>query len=396
MITRFRVKNYKALRDVELNLTPIHVLIGPNDTGKTSLLEAIGALCRSVDVPLAEAFTGRWEGRELVWSAAQKEDGVIHVSADVDDEVLKYGWSCQTPRTGRDLEMVHEQIHATSSVSGGPASYEGSIRGKRATGVCRVDLNDAHALILLREPVHDSLAGVKVHRWIPGLLSVPVAPYKRDAFTMDPSGFGLPLCLDDILGDDRERFTDLEKRFLRIFPELKQIKIRPESAFTASQEVGVDVPILRSGEGKGLAFKLASGAVIPASQMSDGVLLVLAYLTILKSPYRPRVLLIEEPENGIHPENLKEVLAILRELVGEQEHTQVVLTTHSPYVLDLFKPEEVTLCTKGDDGAVSVRRLSESKTVREQIDVFTLGEIWTSEGDEALAEPADVAEEPAS
>jgi AAA15 family ATPase/GTPase len=40
MITRFRVRNYKALRDVTLDLTPIHVLIGPNDSGKTSILEA--------------------------------------------------------------------------------------------------------------------------------------------------------------------------------------------------------------------------------------------------------------------------------------------------------------------------------------------------------------------
>ena len=44
MITRFQVQNYKALRDVTLDLTPMHVLIGPNDTGKTSILEAMTAL----------------------------------------------------------------------------------------------------------------------------------------------------------------------------------------------------------------------------------------------------------------------------------------------------------------------------------------------------------------
>ena len=43
MITRFRVQNYKALRDVTLDLTPMHVLIGPNDSGKTSVLEALAA-----------------------------------------------------------------------------------------------------------------------------------------------------------------------------------------------------------------------------------------------------------------------------------------------------------------------------------------------------------------
>jgi predicted ATPase len=103
--------------------------------------------------------------------------------------------------------------------------------------------------------------------------------------------------------------------------------------------------------------------------------------------------LIEEPENGIHPGRLKEVLTILRELIQSQEHTQIILTTHSPYVVDLFKPEEVTLCFKDDEGAIQTRRLSESKAVREQIDVFTLGEIWAGDGDERLMEAASASED---
>ena len=116
------------------------------------------------------------------------------------------------------------------------------------------------------------------------------------------------------------------------------------------------------------------------------MLLVLAYLTVLYLPQPPRVLLIEEPENGIHPKRLQEVLQILRELITEQGHTQIILTTHSPYVVDQFQPAEVSLCHKEKDGSVVVHQLSESRTVKEQIDIFTLGEIWTAEGDEALAE----------
>ncbi|MDB5293217.1 MAG: recombination protein, partial [Phycisphaerales bacterium] len=102
-------------------------------------------------------------------------------------------------------------------------------------------------------------------------------------------------------------------------------------------------------------------------------------------PKPPRVILVEEPENGIHPKRLGEVLGILRDLIQGQSHTQIVLTTHSPYVLDLFSPEEVTLCRKDEDGAISVHRLSESAAVREQLSVFGLGEIWAASGDEVLA-----------
>jgi energy-coupling factor transporter ATP-binding protein EcfA2 len=214
---------------------------------------------------------------------------------------------------------------------------------------------------------------------------------------MEASGFGLARCLDDILGYDEERFKALKERLGRIFPEVKGVRLIAEPAYKAPADAAEQVDILARAEGKGVYFRFAdTAAEVPAAQVSDGVLLVLAYLAILYLPKPPRVLLVEEPENGIHPKRLQDVLNILRELVAEQSQTQVILTTHSPYVVDLFKPEEVTLCRKGSDGSISVRRLSESRAVREQLDVFTLGEIWTGEGDDALAEPAASHEDPAA
>src|SRR5260221_6869716 len=79
MMTRFSVKNYKALKDVDIPLTPIHVIIGENDAGKTSLLEAMYAFFRSSERPLADAFPGNWKGTELVFQG--KKDSVIEMRA---------------------------------------------------------------------------------------------------------------------------------------------------------------------------------------------------------------------------------------------------------------------------------------------------------------------------
>ena len=133
-------------------------------------------------------------------------------------------------------------------------------------------------------------------------------------------------------------------------------------------------------------------AILSATQASDGMMLVLAYLAILFSPQPPGLLLIEEPENGVHPRRLREVLHILRELVSEQDRTQVVLTTHSPYVVDLFKPEEVTLCLKGTDGAVTMCGSPKANPCASRWTSFSRGEIWTAEGDEASAAPAETQE----
>jgi predicted ATPase len=230
-----------------------------------------------------------------------------------------------------------------------------------------------------------------MYRWNPRLLALPAAQDSKRRFRMRPDGFGLVQFLDDILGYDRDQFDALEKKFCSIFPEIASLKLVGQMAFRSPSDDVEEVTRLDQAEGKGLYFELRAGKrLVPATQASDGALLVLAYLTVLSSPERPSLLLVEEPENGIHPKRLRDVLRILRDLVAQQSRTQVVFTTHSPYAVDLLEPNEVTLCTKRVDGSVEVKRMADSETVREQHSLFTLGEIWTAEGDETLARDSAV------
>lgn len=382
MIQRFRAENYKALRDVTLDLTPVHALIGPNDSGKTSILEAITALCRSVDEDLSHAFTGAWDGAALVWGNDPSLAVTFTADADIGRGKVHYVLSSKFA-IGRQVAAVAEMAEVTPP--GGVVRFASS---SRATSVGRIVTKDQGATQEQQDAarhVHFALAGAHYYRLDPRLLSLPVAPDSSRKFRMEPSGFGLALAVDDILGYDRERFGALEERFQKIFPDIRSIKLIPEMAFRGGfSERGI--PILQQSDGKGLYFEsAANGQLFSAAQVSDGVLLVLAYLTVLYLPKPPRVLLIEEPENGIHPGRLEDVLRILRDLVHEGHHTQVILTTHSPYVLDLLKPEEVTLCRRLPSGEVGLAKLSQSETVRKQLDIFGLGEIWTAEGDEKLA-----------
>lgn len=388
MIERFQVKNYKALRDVTLDLTPIHVLIGPNDSGKTSILEAIAALCRSVDHRLPEAFLGRWEGSSLVW---QNDPGTaVEFVADValQEQSFRYSLSVEFNRTRRAVVLKQDSAQSGGAVEVAPLKGGSGEYSSVSWHIFHTQPNTPPPQREWAERVRRALGGVHYYRWDSRFLALPAAPDAKRRFRMESSGFGLALCLDDILGYDRQRFTDLENRFKTIFPDIKSIKLIAEPAYRAPADDPQQIPMLQQADGKGIHFEFTSGQVVPASQVSDGVLLVLAYLTVLYLPEPPRVILVEEPENGIHPNRLRDVLSILRDLVNEQSQTQVVMTTHSPYVVDLFEPSEVTLCSKEPDGSVSVRRLSDSAAVREQMDVFTLGEIWTGTGDEALAKAA--------
>ncbi len=384
MITQFRIRNYKALRDVTLDLSPIHLLIGPNDTGKTSILDAVAALCRSVDHPLAAAFTGNWKGHELVWHGDANLPISLEVSIEHAERIFQYLLSCRFSPRDRGAYIEKETYFS----AGEAETLELTSKNHKSSEIFRITQQPGDVTVdklNTSRLVLDALTGVHYYRWNPKFLSLPVAPDSKRRFRMEPDGFGLALCLDDILGFDRERFDNLENRFREIFPQIKSIKLIPEPAFRAPTNDPQQIPVLQSAEGKGIYLEFSDNEqLVPASQVSDGIMLILAYLTVLHLPKPPRVVLVEEPENGIHPKRLQDVLTILRDLVSKQTHSQVILTTHSPYVVDLFEPNEVTLCNKNADGSVSVHRLSESEAVRKQLKIFTLGEIWTSEGDEAL------------
>lgn len=391
MITQFRVQNFKALRDVTLDLTPIHVLIGPNDSGKTSILQAIEALSRSVVLPLGEAFAGGWDGSQLVW----RHENVpvrFKVTAPIGENQCGYELACQFPFEGK-LAKVHEERLISTVLP----SFDLTERNQHRTFLHRDERREnprptiPDDLRPFLDLIRTSIRGAHSYRWDPSMLALPVAIDATRELRMETPGFGLVQFLDEILSLDRSAFAELEQRFFALFPQYEALRfVVTKSAFRAAPTNFIGTVRLQDAHGKEIVLKRKDGTEVPASQLSDGTLLILAYLAVQYSPQPPRFLLLEEPENGIHPARLKDVIDILRGLIDDRERTQVILTTHSPYVLDHFRPDEVTLCrmTK-DKGEVEVLPLSKSDLVRSQSSLFTLGEIWTAEGDEALARPTE-------
>ena len=136
-----------------------------------------------------------------------------------------------------------------------------------------------------------------------------------------------------------------------------------------------------SGNGYPLSFRLHDNTVIPASEVSQGLLVYFAFLCIVHRDDAPAVLLIEEPENGVHPLRLHEIVSLLRTLT--ERGVQILLTTHSPDLLNACKPEELLVFRRPrPDSGTEIRRLPadfERRAMRS-----TMGEIWASSGEEGL------------
>ena len=114
---------------------------------------------------------------------------------------------------------------------------------------------------------------------------------------------------------------------------------------------------------------------IPASRLSDGSLRYLCLLAILLDPEPPRIVGIEEPELGMHPDLIPGLADLL---VVASRRCQLVVTTHSDILVDALseRPESVVICEK-NDGQTTMERLDHSDLAH-WLEKYRLGNLWVS------------------
>jgi predicted ATPase len=117
---------------------------------------------------------------------------------------------------------------------------------------------------------------------------------------------------------------------------------------------------------------------------SDGTLKLLAYLVLLYDPTPPPFIGIEEPENFLHPRLLPE---LAEECRAASRRTQLLVTTHSPFFLNVLRPKEVRVLWRDAQGYTQARRASDLTGVPEFVDQGALlGHLWM-EGQLGVGDP---------
>jgi predicted ATPase len=226
-----------------------------------------------------------------------------------------------------------------------------------------------------------ALRGIAYHRFNPTRLRRASAAWTDGANwpVLAEDGLGLPTLLASLAHRAPRSFIRLEDAFNAQVSTLAGFRV---------VETSIPVSVERGGmAGFQLQFQLKGGGELTPSEVSDGTMLLLAMLALAHSPNPPEVLLVEEPENGVHPSRLQEIVRVFRGLSSEggaNGPTQVVMTTHAPYLLDAMRPEEVFFCHRLEDGRATCTRLADVPGVREELEYKLLGELWAEHGEAEL------------
>lgn len=144
-------------------------------------------------------------------------------------------------------------------------------------------------------------------------------------------------------------------------------------------------PVDEEQLGDRFAIEFGNGQSIPADLLSEGTVLALGLLTKLSEPKRPRLVLLDDIDRGLHIEAQAEIVRVLREILAQDEDLQIVFTTHSPYLLDLLDPKDVCVLSLDAARRTRARRLTEHPEFEKWKFGAQTGELWAALGEKWVA-----------
>jgi predicted ATPase len=340
MIESIEFTNFKALRKTTLPLSPFTLLLGPNGSGKTTVLQALESIAA---VPAQQAGVQR---------PPPALPGLVRAS------LVSITSDNQNAPVEVKLRLRHKErlIFATFEWPPNQGIPVGRYQYNDRPGVQQADM----------EYAQQWLARVQVYVFN---LTAIGNPAHVTTGPLQSNGGGLAAVLDDLRDNHSERWNSLLAEMCRWLPEYKNIE------FDKPQQ-GQKAIVLRTNKG---------GHRIPARDLSQGTLLALAMLTLAYLPEPPSLIGLEEIDRGLHPRLLRHLQDALYRLsypesCGEtRPPIQVIATTHSPYMLDLYRdhPEEVVLAEK-EGLEVKMKRLTDIEHYGDILGDSPLSEVWYS------------------
>lgn len=367
-----------------LELHPLNVLIGPNGSGKSNFLEALALLQaapRLLTTPIRDGG-----GVEDWLHKSAESTGAGRIEARIEAIVcqpenrgdLRYGLAFQAVN-GR-LEITDEYLENAQASPGKDQTYffyrwnNGhpllNVKGGAGEprGLKRESIKPDHSILAQRRDsdlypeltqLAETLADLQLYRdWTFGRTAKVRKPQQTDVPNdrLLPDGSNLALVISRVKRDGAAR--------RRLLDGLKRIYEGVED---------VDPSIVA---GSAQLFLVEASGSMPATRLSDGTLRYLFLLTLLCDPNPPPLLVIEEPELGLHPDLLPSLADLL---VEASQRTQIIATTHAPALVDALshQPESVVVCERRDGGATHMERL-DAEHLAPWLEKFRLGQLWVS------------------
>jgi len=383
MLKRVSIKNFLSLEDVDLDLRARNVLVGPNMSGKSNLIECFKFLRDCIQrsakpgvTSFHRAIVERGGFPELVWRGRTEKQVTIDVSAELDHRpsneraLYRYLFVFAT----NDFLSPEVALERLTRLQGGKEEIllENSPSGIKVTG--RENLGGAQNTLGLAlemwgqsdpslKAFVEFVAGWQVYRMLPALMRTGNSASRAER--LSEYAENLTAWLFELQSHPRE--FDAIKRVARdALPGLEEILFQWETSSNSFAQPQGQIALLPEPAkiSVGASEKLLHRPVSLA-RMSDGELAFLALISLILAPaeLQPTLLLIEEPENYLHPRLMEILVDLLDQQAVRGSLPQIVATTHSLPFVDRLKIEDLIVAGK-KDGATRFTRPANNRHLK--------------------------------
>ena len=368
----------------ELPLEPLNVLIGPNASGKSNLIEAL-SLLHATPSDLQEPIRRGGGVRDWLWKGVPgAPTATVEVTVENPKGQMALRYRISFSETAARFDLRDEAVENQRPQTGSDIPYfyyRYDERGYPVINVLTTTEGNRYERRLIREDVRPDQSILSQRRdpdsfpeltymanQFEGMRFYRGLDLRRDAPVRLPQKPDLP---QDFLMEDASNLSVVLSDMLNQ-PDLKErILERMRDFYPSFRDV---TPTVSGGLVQIFFHERGLRHPVPATRLSDGSLRYLFLLAILYSPNAPRVVCIEEPELGLHPDIIPEVAKLLLEA---SIRNQIFVTTHSDVLVDALTetPEAVIVCEK-EEGATRMRRL-DAEELKPWLEEYRLGEMWT-------------------
>jgi predicted ATPase len=357
-----KLRNFKAIRDSKaIRLTPLTVLIGNNGSGKSSVIEGLETYQTIVTSGLDAAMVP-WRGFEYIRNQA------------VSRKLQSVNGDRPYQTNPVEFNLLWQNYRATMTVTTGAGDNQLfiqeeqiSLQGQPIEQPLRTDLADDTSAI---SSSLDHRLNIDLFATIAGWQFLNLNPYamgnsslqKRTggAIHLAKDGSNIAEYLLSIYSQDPLAFNGILETLQYVLPYARDLQPK----ITSELERSVYLQLTEAN------FK------VPGWLFSTGTLRILALLAVLRHPQPPPLIVIEEIENGLDPRTIHLIVDEIRNVV-ESGLSQVILTTHSPYLLDLLPLCQIVLVERDPKGQPIFTRPADQKSLDTWAEQFTPGKLYT-------------------
>jgi ABC-type branched-subunit amino acid transport system ATPase component len=348
MITEVVIRNFKSCRDVEVKLERFTMFVGPNGSGKTSILKAVYFLCNAFYPEPKEPILGL-SRRNIEGSVRQFRSWGSTENVEL---IAGYG--------GNHFRMIASERSESTWLD---AAFLGLDRVSYAANEGGNWLSWEKLKSRPEPPPFALLLRLEASK----LVETKVSPR---SYSMAADGTGLHVATMNMTLNEPDAWAKLQFDLRQLIPSIRRIRHTKTDTHNPAS----------------LLFDTIGAESLKASEISEGTLLVLGLLTAIYITKDRAVLLLDDLDRGLHPKAQADLIGYLRELLKAKPDLQILATTHSPYMLDSMEAKEVRMTYLRDDGTTACGALTEHPEFQQWKDEMTPGELWSLFGEKWVAD----------